>query len=79
MARSLSDDPVKLERERLGLSRRLHAIDMKLLQIKRSSEGEPDVVTGDELHRQVELAKACIGAPVEELPDDVEGDEWGEF
>ncbi len=79
MARSLSDDPVKLRKEELGLSRRLHAVRTKLREIERSVEGEPDVPTGEELHRMVEQAKACVGAPVEELPDPAEASEWGAF
>jgi hypothetical protein len=79
MARSLSDDPVKLRNELLGLRRRAHAIEKKLTEMKRSVEGEPHVPTGEELHRMVEQAKACVGAPLHELPDVVEPNEWGEF
>lgn len=86
MARSLSDDPVKLERERLGLSRRLHAIDMKLMQLKRTDEGEPDVATGEQLHELAVAAKAAIHrrkpgerVTVPEGLEDVGGAEWGAF
>lgn len=80
MARSLSDDPVKLRKEELGLSRRLRAVRNRLQELERIQEGEPDVATGEDLHRMVEQAKACIGATVEELAGgEVEADSWGAF
>lgn len=78
MARSLSDDPVKLRNELLGLSRRQHAIEKKLVELQRTEDAE-EVLIGDELHEAVEGVKALVGAPVEELPDDVAPDEWGAF
>ena len=75
MARSLSDDPVKLRNELLGLSRRAHAVENKLREIEREGDGE-NVLTGDELHRAVEWAKSL--PPDDELPDDVYEDELEE-
>ena len=71
MARSLSDDPVKLRNELLGISRRAHEIEKKLRELERQFEGEPDVAVGDELHELVEWAKSCPTAPLE--LDDSEG------
>lgn len=78
MARSLSDDPVKLERELSGVLRRAHAITKKLQDIEREREADPDVVYGDELHRRVEEAKArivSIGAATPEMLAGVELDD----
>ena len=84
MARSLSDDPQKLRSELLGVSRRAHAIEKKLVDIERKDEGEP-VATGDELHRLVEEAKSKVvhrragERVVSAAVEDVEASEWGEF
>lgn len=85
MARSLSDNPVKLERELSGLRVRAQAIETKLLNMRRA-EDSADVATGEKLHKLAEVAKAAIvcrrpGERLEipDLPDDVEPDEWGEF
>jgi hypothetical protein len=69
MARSLSDDPSRLENELSGLYGRARVIERRLRVIRVETEDRGPVTPPGELHKRIEEAKACVVGIGEATPE----------